>query len=114
MSDDIDYMIEDVLQNGEGMITGMDVMYETSLEQDVANITYGSAQGTSEVEREFGENDFIYTVKPDNLQEKGREKVMVPESVAHGSPNNFADHVLSKYAETDDSAEWAAEELDSL
>ena len=114
MTDDIEYDVVDVLMTDEGKITSMDVFYETSIEQDVAQITYGSASGRSTVGREFGDDDLVYTVKPDNLQETRREKVLVPESVAFGSVENFAENVLEKYAETDTSGEWEMEGLESI
>lgn len=111
MTEDLDYDVIDVMRTDEGQITGMDVMYETSVEQDVAHITYGSSRGQSTVERGIGEDDFVYTVKPENLQQTRRDEVMVPETVAQGSAENFADSVLSKYAETDDSDQWQMEGL---
>ncbi|MFB6174367.1 MAG: hypothetical protein ABEJ87_00130 [Candidatus Nanohalobium sp.] len=114
MSDDLDYEIRDILRTDEGKITSMDVFYETSQEQDVAQITHGSARGVSTIDNEYGDDDLVYTVKPENLQETRRQEVLVPETVAHGSPENFADNVLSKYAETDESEEWAMEGLEGI
>mgnify|MGYP006279170925 CR=1 FL=1 len=111
---DIRYEIVDAFQTSEGFITRIDIEYSTNKEQELVELTHGSRNGRSSIQTEFGEESLVYTANPQNFDEKRVDEVMVPESVAYGSLQNFVETALTKYAETDRSQQWATEGLDHL
>jgi len=89
MVEEIDYHINDFTRKNNGKVLNADVEYSTSLDTDLANITYGSQEGRSLKENNLGSDDLVYTVKCQSYQVKDTKEVMVPEHVAMGSVDGF-------------------------
>jgi|GEM_PF-691313 hypothetical protein len=114
MVEEIDYHINDFTRKNNGKVLNADVEYSTSLDTDLANITYGSQEGRSLKENNLGSDDLVYTVKCQSYQVKDTKEVMVPEHVAMGSVDGFVKNVLEKFTERDHASEWANDALKPL
>ncbi|MFB6191531.1 MAG: hypothetical protein ABEJ64_03815 [Candidatus Nanohaloarchaea archaeon] len=110
-TDEVEYHVIEALRTDEGRITRADVEYDSEVESGVLEITYGSRRGDSLRERDVGYDDRVYTVKPQNFDEKGVEEVLVPEPAATGSVEGLVERVLGSYVETSQDS-WAVEELE--